>query len=84
MPEYFTEEYFNRFDAACITERDFVHKYYSMGYNEEQIFEEFTKFLWSEQRAKVQPWDAFVENAKYTIKILTKKFGEEDAAKNDK
>ena len=62
------------YERMAAEEKDFILDLYDRGFDLEQIMERYEKRLWSSQRGKEQPKEAFLENAKYIIRHILKVF----------
>lgn len=74
LPEGFVSAYFDMYERMAAEEKDFILNLYDRGFDLEQIMERYEKRLWSSQRGKEQPKEAFLENAKYIIRHILKVF----------
>ncbi len=69
-PEGLTGIYFDLYRRYAEMERDFILEQYDQGLDKDQIMEKYEEQFWSERRGEDQPKEAFLENAKYSIKHI--------------
>ncbi len=72
-PSWFADEYFDLFLRTAEYEQKAFAKFYDAGLSTEEMLVKYDEMNWNEQRAAVQPRDAFSENAKHIIKCYIDK-----------
>ncbi len=75
MPEKENISFFIWFLIAAAKERDFVLASYDETGSYEETLKRFASRYWNDEWANGQPIEAFMENAKYTVKNLLKESG---------
>ncbi|MBR2546983.1 MAG: MBL fold metallo-hydrolase [Eubacterium sp.] len=75
MPENENLSFFIWFLIAAAKERDFVLGSFEKTGSYEKTLEDFAGRYWNEEWANGQPIEAFMENAKYTVRNLLKESG---------
>ncbi len=70
IPSEANETYFSRFLEEIKAEKDFVQSWYAKGLSEEEVLEKYTERNWTSEREKEQPIEAFLTNARVTVKVL--------------
>lgn len=75
MPENENLSFFIWFLIAAAKERDFVLAAYDETGSCEKTLEKFAEHYWNEEWTHGQPIEAFMENAKYTVRNLLKESG---------
>ncbi|MBQ3280863.1 MAG: MBL fold metallo-hydrolase [Eubacterium sp.] len=79
MPDDEILSFFIWFLIAAAKERDFVLESYERTGSLEKTLEDFTGRYWNEEWASGQPMEAFMENAKYTVRNLLRESGRIEA-----
>ncbi len=75
MPKNEILSFFIWFLIAAAKERDFVLESYEKTGSYDKTLEDFTGRYWNEEWANGQPIEAFMENARYTVRNLLKESG---------
>ena len=70
IPQSFNDTYFDEFLAEIEDEKNFVQGWYEKGLSEEEVLEKYKERNWDESREAEQPVEAFLTNARVTIKVL--------------
>jgi uncharacterized membrane protein YkvI/glyoxylase-like metal-dependent hydrolase (beta-lactamase superfamily II) len=68
VPLYYIQEYWNIFEKQIDEELIFIHSMYEQNLSENDMIQRFVDKYWEEERAQEQPIEAFLLNAKNTIK----------------
>lgn len=70
IPQSFNDTYFDVFLSEIEDEKNFVQGWYAKGLTEEEVLEKYKERNWDESREAEQPVEAFLTNARVTIKVL--------------
>lgn len=70
LPEYFNEEYFDKFVAFANHEKDMIKGWYKEGLSDDEVLKKYTEKYWIPERASEQPIEAFYANARPMIRVL--------------
>ncbi len=68
IPEYYNQEYWKIYLQKLDEEQTFIQSMYNEHLSESQMIQRFTDKYWAEERGQEQPIEAFLLNAKNTIK----------------
>jgi len=68
VPLYYTKEYWKIYQQKLDEEQAFIHGMYAQNLSENEMVQRFADKYWAEERAQEQPLEAFLLNAKNTIK----------------
>ncbi len=72
VPMYYTQEYWRIFQQELDEEQAFIQSMYDQNLSENEMVQRFTDKYWAAERAQEQPIEAFLLNAKNTIKAAKK------------
>lgn len=70
LPKEFNDEYWDLFEHNAKEKRKLVKGWYDEGLSDEEVLEKYTEHYWDASRAKEQPREAFIINAKNIVKVL--------------
>ncbi len=70
IPGYFNDDFFDSFIELAYRERNLVRGWYENGLTDSQVLDRYVAEFWNEERHTEQPLEAFMENAKATIRRL--------------
>lgn len=68
VPLYYTQTYWKLYEDKLDEEQAFIQDMYNQNLSESEMVQRFAKKYWAEERAQEQPLEAFLLNAKNTIK----------------
>lgn len=68
VPLHYTQEYWKIYQQKLDEEQTFIHSMYALNLSEHEMVQRFADKYWAEERAQEQPLEAFLLNAKNTIK----------------
>jgi uncharacterized membrane protein YkvI/glyoxylase-like metal-dependent hydrolase (beta-lactamase superfamily II) len=68
VPLYYTQEYWKIYQQKLEEEQAFIHGLYAQNLTEQEMVQKFADKYWAEERSQEQPLEAFLLNAKNTIK----------------
>jgi uncharacterized membrane protein YkvI/glyoxylase-like metal-dependent hydrolase (beta-lactamase superfamily II) len=68
VPLHYTQEYWKIYQQKLEEEQKFIHSLYEQNLPESEMIQKFADKYWAEERAQEQPLEAFLLNAKNTIK----------------
>jgi uncharacterized membrane protein YkvI/glyoxylase-like metal-dependent hydrolase (beta-lactamase superfamily II) len=68
VPLHYTQEYWKIYQQKMEEEQKFIHSMYEQNLSESEMIQKFADKYWAEERAQEQPIEAFLLNAKNTIK----------------
>ena len=68
VPAYYTDAYWKLFEEKLEEEQTFIHGMFDQNLSEDEMVQKFADKYWAEERAQEQPIEAFLLNAKNTIK----------------
>jgi hypothetical protein len=68
VPAYYTNEYWALYGRKLDEELSFIQGMYDDNLSESEMVKRFAERYWAEERAQEQPLEAFLLNAKNTIK----------------
>ncbi len=74
IPSSFIDNYWKMFEEEATEKKAYILGLRDKGLTEENIIEKLTNVEWGEQRASLQPKEAFVANATALIKAVLKEF----------
>lgn len=72
VPDYYIETYWQLYEEKLEEEEAFLSSLYQQNLSEKEMLEKFTHKYWSQERSQEQPIEAFLLNAKNTIKAAKK------------
>ena len=76
IPEYYNNRYYDLFIETAEKEKEAIVSLYNKGASFDELLECYKHMNWTVARSKVQPYEAFLENANYIIRHLVEKFGD--------
>ena len=76
IPEYYNDRYYDLFLETAEKEKETIVSLYNKGASFDELLECYKDMNWTVARSKVQPYEAFLENANYIIRHLVEKFGD--------
>ena len=76
LPEYYNDRYYDLFLETAEKEKETIVSLYNKGASFDELLECYKDMNWTVARSKVQPYEAFLENANYIIRHLVEKFGD--------
>ena len=76
IPAYYNDRYFDLFLETAEKEKETIVSLYNKGASFDELLECYKDMNWTVARGKVQPYEAFLENANYIIRHLVEKFGD--------
>lgn len=68
VPPYYTKEYWELYERKLDEEQSFIQDMYDQNLSESEMVKRFADRYWAEERAQEQPLEAFLLNARNTIK----------------
>lgn len=68
IPSYYTQAYWNLYVEKLDEELTFIRGMYEQNLSEDEMVRRFTERYWAEERSQEQPVEAFLLNARNTIK----------------
>ena len=68
VPDYYIDTYWRLYEAKLEEEEAFISSLYQQNLSEKEMLDQFTQKYWSHERSQEQPIEAFLLNAKNTIK----------------
>lgn len=74
VPAFYTDQYFTEFVKSAEEEKKYIMDLAHKGLSFDQILQGVKDKYWTEDRAKAQPLEAFMENAKYSTKVILDRF----------
>ncbi len=74
IPEFFTDEYFDRYIETASSEQKIFAGMYKDGASMEEMMKKYDEMHWTKQRAAAQPREAFTENAGHIIRSYINKY----------
>jgi len=72
VPTYYTDEYWKLYERELDEEQAFIKDMYNQNLSESEMVQRFAARYWAEERSQEQPLEAFLLNAKNTIKAAKK------------
>lgn len=80
VPESFTEKYWEVFFKSMEAKKDFICDMLKKKLSPEEMLKAYDQKYWTDERAGIQPKEAFLINGKAFVNVIIKEFGEECAA----
>ena len=84
LPEYYNDRYYDLFLETAEKEKETIVSLYNKGASFDELLECYKDMNWTVARSKVQPYEAFLENANYIIRHLVEKVGDKKENQFDK
>ena len=72
IPASFNETYWKMFKEACDDRLDFVRKQKAMGFDSEEMSDNYIKKYWDPALKQIQPMEAYAINSRAVIKAILK------------
>jgi len=72
VPDYYIEAYWRLYEEQLEEEEAFLDNLYDDKLTEKEMLQKFVEKYWSHERSQEQPYEAFLLNAKNTIKAAKK------------
>jgi 2-aminobenzoylacetyl-CoA thioesterase len=72
VPQFYTETYWEIYEEKLDEEQAFINELYRQNLTENEMMQRFADKYWAAERAQEQPLEAFLLNAKNTIKAAKK------------